>query len=151
MTDVRPTHHETSSPGVRVYVVAYVALMALLAATVLAAFVPWSRVAPGWGVAVALTIAVVKGLLILLYFMHVKYSARMVWAFAGAGFLWLGIMFTLTFSDYLTRNHPAGVSPKGEPRYLQAATPAGGGSSRRADLPREHSPREAGWTERRHD
>jgi hypothetical protein len=51
--------------------------------------------------------------------MHVKYSARMVWAFAGAGFLWLGILFTLTFSDYVTRNHPSGVSPKGEPRYLQ--------------------------------
>ena len=104
-----------SVPPVRVYAIAYIALMVLLALTVAAAFMPSGR---GWGVGVALTIALAKGLLILLYFMHVRYSARMVWAFAGAGFLWLGIMFTLTFSDYLTRNHPTGANPKGEPRYL---------------------------------
>ena len=117
-----------SMPQFRTYLVIYVALMALLAATVAAAFVPTDRLLPGhgWGVGIALTIAVAKGLLILLYFMHVKYSARMVWAFAGAGFLWLGILFTLTFSDYLTRNHPAGINPKGEPRYLETAPPPGG-------------------------
>jgi cytochrome c oxidase subunit 4 len=133
------------SPGVRVYVVAYVALIALLAATVGAAFVPWPRVVPGagWGVGIALTIAAAKGLVILLYFMHVKYSPRMVWAFAGAGFLWLGIMFTLTFSDYVTRNHPAGANPKGEPRYLNAAPPPGGGPGEPGARPSEHSSREA--------
>jgi cytochrome c oxidase subunit 4 len=121
-------HAGEAMPGVRAYVVAYLVLMGLLAATVAAAFVPWSGLLPGhgWGVGIALTVALAKGLLILLYFMHVKYSARMVWAFAGAGFLWLGIMFTLTFSDYVTRNHPPGANPKGEPRYSQAAPPPGG-------------------------
>jgi cytochrome c oxidase subunit 4 len=130
---------EQSMPQFRTYLLIYVALMVLLAATVAAAFMPVDHWLPGrdWGVGIALTIAVAKGLLILLYFMHVKYSARMVWAFAGAGFLWLGILFTLTFSDYLTRNHPAGVSPKGEPRYLHAAPPAGGNAAE-GKLDRSH-------------
>ncbi len=136
-----------SVPAVRVYAIAYLALMALLAATVAAAFMPSGR---RWGVGVALTIALAKGLLILLYFMHVRYSARMVWAFAGAGFLWLGIMFTLTFSDYVTRNHPAGVNPKGEPRYLQTAPPPPGiKSDEPANRPSEHSPREVGLAAQR--
>lgn len=107
-----------SAPGVWTYVLVFAALMVLLAVTVGAAFVPWSA---RLGVGIALSIAVIKGLLILLYFMHVRYSARMVWAFAGAGFLWLAILFVLTLSDYRTRNMPAGVNPKGEPRYLQTA------------------------------
>ena len=136
--------HEQTMPSVRTYAVIYLALMVLLVVTVAAAFVPWSRFLPGhgWGVGIALTIALAKGLLILLYFMHVKYSARMVWAFAGAGFLWLGILFTLTFSDYVTRNHPAGANPKGEPRYLDAAPPPGGKPAKPSPRPREHSPQQ---------
>jgi cytochrome c oxidase subunit 4 len=104
-------------PGLRTYLLIYSALMILLIATVAAAFIPWQ----GHGraaVTIALLIALIKSLLILLYFMHVKFSAKMVYAFAGAGFLWLGIMFTLVLSDYLTRNHPEGANDKGEPRYL---------------------------------
>ena len=89
-------------------------------ATVAAAFIPWH----GHGraaVTIALSIAAAKSLLILLYFMHVKFSPKMVYAFAGAGFLWLGIMFTLILSDYLTRNWPPHSNPKGEPRYLDAS------------------------------
>ena len=53
---------------------------------------------------VALTIAVVKTLLVLLFFMHVCYSSRLTWVFAGAGLFWLLIMMTLTISDVLTRD-----------------------------------------------
>ena len=53
--------------------------------------------------AVALTIALLKMLLVLLYFMHVRYSSRMTWLFAAAGFIWFLIMIDLTLSDYLTR------------------------------------------------
>jgi cytochrome c oxidase subunit 4 len=52
---------------------------------------------------IAMTIAVIKMLLIILYFMHVRYSNRLTWVFAGAGFLWLGIMILLTLNDYFTR------------------------------------------------
>jgi cytochrome c oxidase subunit 4 len=116
-----------SHPTPRDYRNVFIALMALLVITVIAAFLPLERIIPGhhaeeWArrasIAVALTIAVVKGLLIILYFMHVRYAPRLTWAFAGAAFLWLGIMMTLTFADYLTRNHPAELNYKGEPRYL---------------------------------
>jgi len=55
-------------------------------------------------VVVALTIAIGKALLVLLYFMHVRYSSRLTWVFAGAGFFWLAILITLITSDVLTRN-----------------------------------------------
>ena len=53
---------------------------------------------------VALTIAVIKALLVVLYFMHVRYSSRLTWVFVGAGFFWLAILIVLTLSDYMTRN-----------------------------------------------
>ena len=55
------------------------------------------------GVLIAMAIALTKMLLIILYFMHVRYSSRLTWIFAGAGFLWLAILIFLTFNDYLTR------------------------------------------------
>jgi cytochrome c oxidase subunit 4 len=111
-----------AGPTPRAFRNVFVALLALLAATVGAAFLPWDRVPGGgaWGTGVALAIAAAKALLIVLYFMHVRYGPRLTWAFAGAGFLWLGILLVLTFNDYLARNHPPGVNYKGEPRYLQA-------------------------------
>ena len=58
----------------------------------------------GWfGVVVALTIAIVKAVLVVLYFMHLRYSSRLTWVFAGAGFVWLLLMFAFTFADYLSR------------------------------------------------
>ena len=53
---------------------------------------------------VALTIAVVKATLVVLYFMHVRYSSRLVWLIVTAGLFWLAIMFALTLSDYSTRD-----------------------------------------------
>ncbi len=52
---------------------------------------------------VALTIALIKALLVLLFFMHLRYSSRLTWVFAGAGLFWLLILVTLTISDVLTR------------------------------------------------
>lgn len=45
-----------------------------------------------------------KAALILLFFMHIRYSTPLIWLVAGAGFLWLAILFGLTFADYLTRS-----------------------------------------------
>ena len=52
---------------------------------------------------VALTIAVLKALLVILFFMHVKDSPRLTWLVVASGFVWLGIMIALTLSDYLSR------------------------------------------------
>jgi cytochrome c oxidase subunit 4 len=52
---------------------------------------------------VAMLIAVTKAVLVILFFMHVKYEGRLTFVFAIAGFCWLAIMLILTASDYLTR------------------------------------------------
>ena len=84
----------------RVYLVIFLALMLGTGLTVLAAFQDF----PGpLNVVVALTIAVVKAALVILYFMHVRYSPRLIWLVIGAALFWLAIMFALTISDYWTR------------------------------------------------
>jgi cytochrome c oxidase subunit IV len=51
----------------------------------------------------ALTIAVFKATIVVLFFMHVKYSTRLTWAVVFGSVFWLGILLALTMSDYLTR------------------------------------------------
>lgn len=59
----------------------------------------------GWlNLPIAILIAAAKGTLIILFFMHVWTSSRINWVVIGVGMLWLGILFTLTLSDYLTRS-----------------------------------------------
>ena len=52
---------------------------------------------------IALTIAVTKATFVVLYFMHVRYSSRLVWVIVTSALFWMAIMFSLTFSDYWTR------------------------------------------------
>jgi cytochrome c oxidase subunit 4 len=52
---------------------------------------------------VALGIAIFKATLVILFFMHVKYSTRLTWAVIVGGIFWFGILLVLTFGDYLTR------------------------------------------------
>ena len=52
---------------------------------------------------VALAIACTKATLVVLFFMHVKYSTRLTWAVVAGSVYWLGILLALTMSDYLTR------------------------------------------------
>ena len=53
---------------------------------------------------VALAIACAKATLVVLFFMHVKYSTRLTWAVVAGSVFWLLIMLALTFNDYLTRH-----------------------------------------------
>lgn len=53
---------------------------------------------------VMLIIAAVKATLVILFFMHVKYSPRTLWIFVAAGFMWLVLLIVLTLSDYTSRN-----------------------------------------------
>jgi cytochrome c oxidase subunit IV len=56
-----------------------------------------------WNPVVALTIAVTKAVLVILFFMHVRYSSTLTKVTVGAGFFWLLILITLSLSDYLSR------------------------------------------------
>lgn len=87
----------------KVYFVIFGALMVGTGLTVLAAFKDMDTMFHGANTVVALTIAVIKATLVVLYFMHVRYSSRLIWVIVIAGFFWMGIMFALTFSDYFTR------------------------------------------------
>jgi cytochrome c oxidase subunit 4 len=84
----------------RIYIVIFLALMLGTGLTVFAAFHDF----PGpLNAVVALTIAVIKATLVVLYFMHVRYSSRLIWLVIGSALFWLAIMFALTISDYWTR------------------------------------------------
>jgi cytochrome c oxidase subunit 4 len=50
-----------------------------------------------------LLLAAGQGLLVLLNFMRARLNSPLIWVAAGASFLWLGILFSLALSDYLTR------------------------------------------------
>jgi len=84
---------------VRIYLIIFAALMVFTAITVAVAFVdlgPLNNV-------VMLGIAVTKAALVILFFMHVRYSTRLIPLVAVGGFLWLVILFGFTMSDYLSR------------------------------------------------
>lgn len=84
---------------IKTYVVIFLSLMVLTAVTVLAATVDLGAL----NTFVALSIAVLKATLVVLYFMHVRYSSRLTWVFVVAGLFWFGIMIAFTLSDYVSR------------------------------------------------
>jgi cytochrome c oxidase subunit 4 len=56
-----------------------------------------------------LGIAMTKALLVILFFMHVRWGTRLTWVVAASGFFWLLILFGITMSDYLTRGWVEGT------------------------------------------
>ena len=78
--------------------------------TYLVAFIDLDRIFAGANTLVALLIAFFKMICVVLIFMHVRWSSRLIWLTALAGFFWLAIMFAFTMQDYLTRG--AGVFTK---------------------------------------
>ena len=84
---------------VRIYVTVFVALLVLTATTTAVSAIdlgPWNTV-------VALAIAVFKATLVVLFFMHVKYSPRLIGVVIVGGLFWLAILLAVTFSDFATR------------------------------------------------
>ena len=87
---------------IKVYIGIFAALMVLSAITVGAAFVNLGIFNP----IVALTIAVIKATLVILFFMHVKYSSRLTKITVVLSFFFVAILFAETFMDYATRGMP---------------------------------------------
>jgi cytochrome c oxidase subunit 4 len=84
---------------VRVYVAVFVTLLVMTAITTAVSGIdlgPWNTV-------VALGIAFFKATLVVLFFMHVKYSPRLTAIVIAGGIFWLLILLALTFSDFATR------------------------------------------------
>ncbi|HEV2348823.1 MAG TPA: cytochrome C oxidase subunit IV family protein [Terriglobia bacterium] len=76
----------------------------LIAMTGLTTWVATLDMPSPWNTVVALAIAIFKASLVILFFMHVKYSSNLTRAAVVAGFFWLAILMVLTLSDILTRH-----------------------------------------------
>ncbi|HEU5254954.1 MAG TPA: cytochrome C oxidase subunit IV family protein [Vicinamibacterales bacterium] len=81
------------------YITIFGALMVCTILTVIAAFINLGDL----NFPVAITIAVFKATLVVLFFMHVKYGSKLTKLIVGVAFFFLGIMLSLTMADYLSR------------------------------------------------
>ncbi len=93
--------------SIRTYVTVWIALLILTATTTGIAFLDLGG---DLNSIAALTIAVCKAVLVILYFMHLRYSTRMTWVFAAAGIFWLTLLLGGTLNDVLTRQPPPTVT-----------------------------------------
>ncbi len=100
----------------KIHLAVFAALVVLTLVTTGVAFIDLGILSP----VVALSIAVGKTSLVVLYFMHVRYSPRLTWVFIGMGILWLTILIAFTLSDVLTR----GWLPIPVPWTSEAAPPS---------------------------
>ena len=85
--------------SVKTYAVIWLILLALTGVTTAVAFVDLGA----FSVVVALAIAVVKMLLVALFFMHVRHSTQLTKLVLIGGLLWLAILLTFTLADIWTR------------------------------------------------
>ena len=76
----------------------------LIGLTAVTTWVASVHIEPPWNTVVALAIAVCKATLVILFFMHVKYTTNLTKIAVVTGFFWLAILLTLTLSDILTRS-----------------------------------------------
>ncbi len=103
-----PSEPKPGSPGTlhivprKTYYIVWVLLMALMILTAALSRVPLGE----WNTVVALVIATVKALLVILFFMHVRYEdQKITWVVVLAGFFWLVILLALSMTDYLSRGY----------------------------------------------
>ncbi len=85
--------------SLKIYFAIFATLMVLTAATVWVAFLDLGAL----NTVVALGIAVTKATLVVLFFMHVKYSSKLTWLVVASGFFFLAIMLAFTMADIVSR------------------------------------------------
>ena len=107
------------------YYTIFGSLMMLTAITVSVAFVNLGSL----NFPVALSIAILKATLVILFFMHVKYSSRLTQLICGVSFFFLVVLFGLTLTDYLSRGWfaaPGGTTGAGTSVTVGPAAPIEG-------------------------
>ncbi len=103
-------HHEEHHIGIPMYLIVFAILIVGTFLTYWTATWDLDVIFPGANTLLALLIAFTKMSFVVLYFMHVRYSSRLVWLMVASGFFWLAIMFAFTMQDYLTRG--TGLFPR---------------------------------------
>jgi cytochrome c oxidase subunit IV len=86
--------------SIRTYIFVLVALVLMTFLTVGISFISLSTT---WHVAIGMSIGTVKAALVVLFFMHVIHSPKLVWVILAVALLFLLILVSLTYTDYLTR------------------------------------------------
>jgi len=97
--DTEPTHHAEHIVSPKVYGVIFAALLVMTAITVGASYLELGE----FNVVVALAIACIKAVLVILFFMHVKYSSRLTKLTVAAGFFTFFVLITMSMTDYISR------------------------------------------------
>jgi cytochrome c oxidase subunit IV len=95
----------------KVYIGIFLSLMVLTAVTVAAAFVSLGP----FNIVIALAIATLKATLVVLYFMHARYSPKRTQLVIISAVFWLAIMLALTMSDYASRHPEVSMAPHSVP------------------------------------
>jgi cytochrome c oxidase subunit 4 len=95
------SEHHIVSP--KIYFAIFAALMICTFLTVYAATVDLNHIFSGMNIVVALTIATFKATLVVLFFMHGKYSSKRTQMVIVCSVFWLAVMLFMTMSDYLSR------------------------------------------------
>jgi cytochrome c oxidase subunit 4 len=109
------------------YYAIFAALMLGTAITVAVAFVNLGS----FNFPVAIGIAITKATLVILFFMHAKYSSRLTKLFVGTAFFFLAILLGLSLTDYLSRGmktYPGGSAGAGYGVRAPAPTAAPAGA-----------------------
>jgi cytochrome c oxidase subunit 4 len=94
-----PNEHAHTIVGPRVYVTILFALLVGTALTVWASFIDLGF----WNPIIALAIATTKATLVVLYFMHVRYSSKLTMLTVVAGIFMFLTLVSLTLADYISR------------------------------------------------
>ena len=95
-----PVQHEHHVVGPKTYLSILVLLLVMTALTTGAAFINMGAFSP----VVALAIACFKAVMVILFFMHIRYSSKLMMLTVGAGFFTFLILISMCLCDYVSRN-----------------------------------------------
>jgi cytochrome c oxidase subunit IV len=104
MADTHDDHVQHEHMNIPKYVGIFAILVVGTIATYITAQWDLDWVFPGANTLLALLIAFTKMACVMLFFMHVYWSPKLIWLSAIASFFWLAIMFAYTMQDYVTRS-----------------------------------------------
>ncbi|HEY1810486.1 MAG TPA: cytochrome C oxidase subunit IV family protein [Acidobacteriaceae bacterium] len=99
LTPSEPTHHSEHIVSPKVYLIVGTCLLILTGSTAAISYVDLGV----FNAVVALAIACLKGSLVVLFFMHIKYSSKLTKLTVTAGFFTFLVLLTMTMTDYISR------------------------------------------------
>lgn len=82
----------------------YIVALLLIALTLITVGISFVKLDSKWHVLAGLSIGVIKAALVALFFMQAIVSPRLTWIVIVAAVFWMGILVSLTFTDYITRS-----------------------------------------------